>query len=46
MHVGGGLFFDKVVGFKPAALLENGLLCVCVFFFLVLERKPLLTSEL
>ena len=25
----GWLFFDKVAGFKPAALLENGLLCGC-----------------
>ena len=27
MPVGGGLFFGKVAGFKPVALLENGLLC-------------------
>ena len=33
----GGLFFDKVVGFKPAALLENGLLCVCVFLWFFFE---------
>ena len=34
MLVGGGgreLYFGKVAGFKPVALLENGLFCGCFF---------------